>query len=119
MNTKRKTLPPYARQLIQRMKAGYRPTNGVNVYASWDFGRHLLDIGMKDLIVFPPDADPQSYDWSFFSGQDVSLINSGGHADYDVLKDLAALLVRSGARRVGLIDPLHPLLWFEPARKAA
>ena len=39
--------------------------------------------------------------------------------DYEKLKALAELLVKSGVKSVGLIDPDHPMHWFIPKRKVA
>ena len=103
----RTPLPPFGKQLKERMGSGYQPTNGVYIYTSWDMGR-VIPHG----VTFPPDATPNDFDWSFLAGQDISLINTESYADYETLKTLAVLLVKSGVKRVGLIDVDHPLWWF-------
>jgi len=70
-------------------------------------------------VTFPPDADPNEYDWTFLAGQEILLINTEGFAEYEKLKDLAVLLVKSGVKSVGLIDPDHALHWYFPRSKAA
>jgi len=105
----KKKLPPFGKQLKTRMLKGYRPKNGVNIYTSWNMGR-VIPHG----VTFPPDATPNEYDWSFLTGQEISLINTESYADYETLKELAVLLVKSGAKSVGLIDIEHPLQWFVP-----
>jgi len=104
-----KKLPPYGKQLKERMRKGYIPNNGVYIYTSWNMG-HNYHHG----VTFPPEADPNEYDWSFLAGQEISLINTESYADYETLKELAVLLVKSGAKSVGLIDIEHPLQWFVP-----
>jgi len=108
------SLPPYGKQLKTRMRKGYCPKNGVNIYTNWKIPKIV-----PDAITFPPDADPTDYDWSFLAGHEISLINSEGYADYEILKKLAVLLVQSGVKSVGLIDREHPLQWFVPEVKAA
>jgi len=108
----KKKLPPYGKQLKERMRSGYQPKNGVNIYTSWNMG-HNYHHG----VTFPPEALPNDFDWSFLAGQEVSLINTEGYADYENLKQLAVLLVQSGVMRVGLIDLDHPLQWFVPEIK--
>ena len=108
----KKKLPPFGKQLKERMRSGYQPTNGINIYTSWNMG-HNHNHG----ITFPPDSDPNEFDWSFLAGQRISLINTGGYADYEKLKYLAVLLVRSGAKSVGLVDINHPLQWYVPETK--
>jgi len=44
---------------------------------------------------------------------------SESYADYEKLKELAVLLVKSGVKSVGLIDAEHALHWFLPRSKAA
>ena len=104
-----KPLPPFGKRLKERMRKGYRPTNGVNIYTSWNMGRPY-----PHCITFPPEASPDDFDWSFLAGQEISLINTCGYADYEKLVGLSRLLVRSGVKRVGLIDPEHSLRWFVP-----
>lgn len=108
-----KKLPPFGKQLKRKMLSGYRPLNGVNIYTSWDMGK-VIPHGMT----FPPESNPQDYDWSFLAGQEISLINTGGYADYKTLKELAILLVKSGVKSVGLIDVDHPLQWYVPEPEA-
>jgi hypothetical protein len=103
----KKQLPPFGKQLNKRILSGRWPTNGVNIYTSWDMGR-VIPHG----ITFPPEASPDEYDWSFLVGQEISLINTESYADYEVLKQLAVLLVQSGVKCVGLIDINHPIQWF-------
>ena len=107
-----KTLPPYGKQLKERMRSGYQLTNGVNIYTSWNMGKNI-----PHGITFPPEAKPNDFDWTFLAGQEISLINTNGNADYETLKELAVLLVKSGVKNVGLIDAGHPLLWFVPEIK--
>ena len=108
----KKKLPPYGKQLKERMRSGYQPRNGINIYTSWNMG-HNYHHG----VTFPPEALPNDSDWSFLAGQDISLVNTESYADYETLKTLAVLLVRSGVMRVGLIDVDHPLQWFVPEVK--
>ena len=84
----------------------------MNIYTSWNMGR-VIPHG----ITFPPEASPDDYDWSFLADQDISLINTESYADYQILKELAVLLVKSGVMRVGLIDLDHPLQWYVPEVK--
>jgi len=109
----KKKLPPFGKQLKERMRKGYTPTNGVNIYTSWNMG-HNYHHG----LTFPPEALPNDFDWSFLAGQEITLINTGGYADYEKLKELAVLLVKSGVKCVGLNDGnAHPLQWFIPEVK--
>lgn len=108
----KKQLPPYGKKLMRRMRSGYRPTNGINIYTSWNMGR-LIPHG----ITFPPEASPNDFDWTFIAGQEISLINTEGYAAYETLKQLAVLLVQSGVKCVGLIDAEHHLQWFIPETK--
>ena len=107
-----KKLPPFGKQLKSKMRSGYQPTNGVNIYTSWNMG-HNYHHG----VTFPPDADPNEYDWSFLAGQEITLTNTGRYAEYEKLKQLAVLLVKSGIKSVGLIDLDHPLQWYVPEEK--
>ena len=104
-------LPPYGRRLKDKMLTGWRPTNGVNVYCSWRMARAFPH------VCFPPEADPSDFDWTFLAGQEISLINTSGYADYEKLKELSVILVKSGVKNVGLIDVDHPLQWFVPEAK--
>ena len=110
----KKKLPPFGKQFKERMRKGYRPANGVNIYTSWNMGK-VIPHG----ITFPPEVSPNDYDWSFLAGQDISLINTENYADYGILTELAVLLVKSGVMRAGLIDVGHPLQWFVPEVKGA
>jgi len=109
-----KKLPPFGKRLKERMLSGWQPPNGVNIYPSWNMGRFI-----PHGITFPPEAEPDDFDWSFLVGQRISLINTEGYAEYEKLKQLAVLLVQSGAKSVGLIDPDNPLQWYVPERVAA
>jgi len=109
-----KKLPPFGKRLKERMRSGSRPKNGVNVYTSWNMGK-VIPHG----ITFPPEASADEFDWSFLKGCEISLINTNGNADYEKLKALAILLVESGVKSVGLIDPDHSLHWYLPRSKAA
>lgn len=109
-----KKLPPFGKKLKARMLSGYQPTNGVNIYTSWNLGR-VIPHG----ITFPPEALPSDYDWTFLADLEISLINTESYADYEILKRLAVLLVQSGVKRVGLIDLDYPLQWFIPKEMAA
>ena len=108
----RTPLPPFGKQLKEKMWKGYRPKNGVYIYPSWNMGRPW-----PHCLTFPPEAAPDEFDWSFLTGQEISLINTGGYADYEILTALAVLLVKSGVKSVGLIDVDHPLQWFVPEVK--
>jgi len=108
----KKPLPPFGKRLKIKMQSELQPSNGVNIYTSWNMSRPLLHA-----VTFPPDASPSDYDWTFLSGQEISLINTEGAADYETLKALAVLLVKSGVKSVGLIDAKHPLQWFVPEVK--
>jgi len=107
-----KPLPPFGKRLKKKMESGWRPKNGVNIYTSWNMG-HNYHHG----VTFPPEADPHNYDWSFLVGQEISLINTESFAEYEKLKELAILLVKSGVKSVGLIDVEHPLQWYIPEVK--
>lgn len=107
-----KILPPFGKRLKERMRKGHILTNGVNIYTSWNMGR-VIPHG----VTFPPDALPTDYDWSFLTDQEISLINTEGFAEYEKLKELAVLLVKSGVKSVGLIDVEHPLQWYVPEVK--
>ncbi|MCZ6565211.1 MAG: hypothetical protein O6852_03650 [Gammaproteobacteria bacterium] len=108
----KKKLPPFGKRLKERMRKGFYSTNGVNIYTSWNMGRPY-----SHCITFPPEASPDDYDWSFLTGQEISLINTNGNADYESLKELAVLLVKSGVKSVGLIDVEYPLQCFVPKVK--
>ena len=108
----KKKLPPFGRRLLKNIQSGQNPTNGIIISTSWGFSKFV-----PNSITFPPDAQPRDFDWSFLVGQEISLINTEGAADYDVLKDLAVLLVKSGVKSVGLIDVDHPQEWFVPEVK--
>lgn len=110
---KKKRFPPFGKQLLKEMmRSGWQPPNGVNIYTSWSMGRPY-----PHCITFPPEASPDEYDWSFLTGQEISLTNTNGNADYETLKELAVLLVQSGAKSVALIDGDHPLQYFVPGTK--
>jgi len=113
MSTKVKPFPSYGRRMFQRMKTGWHPTNGVNVYTSWRMARCF-----PHGVCFPPDARPDEFNWTFLAGQDITLINTEGRCDYDTLKKLAVIIIQSGAARVGLVDADHPLEWFVPGKEA-
>jgi len=36
----KKKLPPFGKQLKERMRKGYQPNNGVNIYTSWNMGHN-------------------------------------------------------------------------------
>jgi len=110
----KKKLPPFGKRLKERIKKGCQPTYGVNIYTSWNMGRPF-----PHCITFPPEASPNDFDWTFLAGQEISLINTNGNADYETLKELAVLLVKSGVKNVGLVDAEHPLLRYEPEGRAA
>ena len=108
-----KPLPPFGKRLKERMRKGCRPTNGVNIYTSWNMGK-VISHG----VTFPPEASPDEFDWTFLAGQEISLINTESFADYEKLKELAVLLVKSGVKSVGLDDGVeHPLQWYVPKVK--
>lgn len=108
----KKKLPPYGKQLKERMRSGYQPTNGVNIFTSWSMGAPW-----PHCLIFPPGAGPDDYHWNFLAGQEISLINTESFTEYKILKQLAVILVQSGVKRVGLIDLDHPLHWFLPEVK--
>lgn len=110
----KKKLPPFGKQLKERMRKGYRPKNGVNIYTSWNMGK-VISHG----VTFPPDATPNEFNWTFLAGQEISLINTESLAEYEKLKELAELLIQSGVKSVGLIDLDHSLHWYLPERIAA
>ena len=107
-----KPLPPFGKQLKTKMQSGWQPRNGVNIYTSWNMG-HNYHHG----LTFPPEANPIDFEWTFLAGQEISLINTNGNADYEKLKELAVLLVKSGVKNVGLVDAEYPLQWFIPELK--
>ena len=109
----KKKLPPFGKRLKERLRSGYQPTNGVNIYTSWKIKSVL------HAVTFPPDAQPDDFDWTFLKGQEISLINVDDTADYETLKELAVLLVKSGVKSVGLVDINHPLQWYVPEVKGA
>ena len=106
-----KKLPPFGKRLLKKIQSGQNPTS-VNIYTSWGMGRNI-----PHSVTFPPDADPNEYEWSLLVGQEISLINTNSNCDYEKLKELAVLLVKSGVKNVGLIDVEHPLQWFVPEVK--
>jgi len=108
-----KKLPPYGRRLVMRMKAGWQPTNGINIFCCWKTARSF-----PEAVCFPPGASPSDYDWTFLAGQDITVINTESRCDYSMLWELAVMLVQSGAARVGLVDVAHPLEWFIPGKEA-
>ena len=69
----------------------------------------LVDVGGRLLYL-------TCEDWSFLADQEITLTNTKRCADYEILKQLAVLLVQSGAKSVGLIDPDHLLQWFIPEK---
>lgn len=103
------SLPPFGNRLHNKLCQGWRPTNGINIYTSWETAR-----GMQHGVCFPPELRPDDFDWRFLRGQDISLINTNSLADYRLLQELAELLIKSGAARVGLVDVDHPLQWYIP-----
>lgn len=105
-----KPFPPFGRRLQNKLRTGWRPTNGINIYTSWRSAR-----AMPHGVCFPPESDPALYAWFFLRGQDISLINTNSLASYSVLQKLAELLIKSGAVRVGLVDVDHPLFWYVPS----
>jgi hypothetical protein len=108
-----KPLPPYGKKLIREISKN-KITNGVNIFTSWGNGKIF-----PNALTFPPDAQPTDFDWSFLQSQEISLINTKGNCEYEKLKELAVLLVKSGVKHVGLIDVEHPLQWFVPKEVAA
>ena len=108
----KKPLPPFGKRLKSRMRKGYQPKNGVNIYPSWNMGRPYLHC-----ITFPPEARPDEYNWTFLKGQEITITNTERCAEYNTLKNLAVLLVQSGARSVALNDGDHPLQYFVPEEK--
>jgi len=107
-----KPLPPFGKRFKKKMESGWQPSNGVQIFTSWNMGRPY-----PHCITFPPEASPDGYDWSFLAGQEISLINTESYAEYEILKQLALLLVQSGVKCVGLIDSDYPLQWFVPEVK--
>ena len=108
----KKKLPPFGKRLRKKMESGWQPTNGVNIYTSWNMGRPW-----PHCLTFPPEADPDKYDWSFLTGQEVTITNTERYVEYDILKNLAVLLVQSGVKSVALNDGDHPLEYFMPEVK--
>jgi len=106
----KKKLPPFGKRLKERMRKGWQPPNGINIYTSWNMGHNYYHG-----VTFPPDALPNDYDWSFLIGQEISLINTCSYAEYEKLEELAVLLVKSGVKSVGLIDVGYSLQWYIPA----
>ena len=106
-----KRLPPYGRRFLNHVQSGHRPTNGVNICTSWNINSVL------HAVTFPPEAKPNDFDWTFLTGQEISLINTNSNANYETLKELAVLLIKSGVKSVGLVDINHPLQWFVPEVK--
>ena len=103
-----KSLPPYGKRLTREINKG-TIRNGVNIYTSWGNGKIF-----SNALTFPPEAQPEDFDWSFLESQEISLINTNSNCEYEKLKELAVLLVKSGVKNVGLIDVEHPLQWFIP-----
>lgn len=103
----RTPLPPFGKQLKAKMQSGWQPPNGINIYVSWDMGRPW-----PHCLTFPPGAEPGDYSWSFIAGHEISLINTERNISFKTLKNLAVLLVQSGAKSVALIDGDHPLQYF-------
>ena len=107
----KRPLPPFGKQLKERMRKGYMPSNSVTISTSWYRGRSQL-AG----ITFPPEASPGEFDWSFLAGQDICLFDEN-LCDYEKLKSLVVILVISGVKSVGLIVLDHPLQWYVPEVK--
>ncbi len=107
-----KKLPPFSKQLKEKIQSGWQPPNGINIYTSWNMGRPW-----PHCLTFPPEADPVEFNWDFLTGQEITLTNTGRYAEYEKLKQLAVLLVKSGVKSVGLNDGDHPLQWFVPEMK--
>lgn len=107
-----KKLPPFGKQLKAKIQSDWRPPNGINIYTSWKMGRPW-----PHCITFPPDSDPSEYNWTFLVGQEITITNTERYAEYNTLKNLAVLLVQSGARSVALNDGDHLLQYFVPEVK--
>lgn len=93
----RKPLPPYGQQLVEAK----RRREHVNCYIcagpnAWN--RHRIRV---DRVVLPPDAEPDDFDWSIFSGLEPTVI--GDDADPTRLSRLTWLLLSAGARLVCVI----------------
>jgi len=90
-----KPLPPFGKQLKTKMQSGWQPRNGVYIYPSWNMGRPY-----PHCITFPPEASPDDYDWSFLTGQEISLTNTNSdelyglaikHHFQDILDDIPVM----------------------------
>ena len=103
-----KPLAPFGKKVIRAIKEG-QIKNGVNIFTCWKNGKFF-----SNALTFPPNAQPGDFDWTFLASQQISLINTNSSCDYEKLKDLAILLIESGAKEVGLIDVDHTLEWYFP-----
>ena len=106
---RRRTLPGYARGLLQARKRGKVPlaVNGVHVSIGRQFGYASAAPGA---FVAVPGRDLDAYDFSVLAGLDVEILACA--VDYSVEIDvLAGMLARQGVRSVRLrrIDAEMPV----------
>jgi len=107
----RRKLPPFARELGERLQdraswpkwAGTSP-DGANVAIwvlvgadAWSVARQWRDSRLITLL--PPGENPSGYDWRRSAGNDPVLIVPCGAVSDAEIHDLAAALLRDGARR--------------------
>ena len=99
--TQRRKLPPYARALRDRLRAGWWPSNGGLFVATgaeaWDWARAWREDLARAYVLLPPDEDPSGYDWAIAAGFEV-LIYDFGDLDERVAEQLAVLALHAGAR---------------------
>lgn len=94
--------PPYGREMIEARRNGQY----VN---PWIFaGRRAFELASRrgpGRLVLPEGDDPAGFDWRCVAGLDVVVRWPG--ASIPEADDLGALLVRSGARSVLVLDDLR------------
>lgn len=97
-------LPPYGREMAERLAAGRPPKNGVWLYVgagAWDRGRPSLQYSTRGVLILPPGEAPSAFRWPVASC-DVLVLHGGGLTGSE-LRDLAVLLVRAGASLVTIV----------------
>lgn len=108
-------LPPYAKQLRTRLqnpelwqKCVGTSADGRHVTLflicgpdAWNVARNW--ISRRLLVVLPPDARPERFDWSVLSGHPPVLIHRAGHVHPDIIERIAAAALRDGVERLFLL----------------
>ena len=104
LNAKR--LPPYAREVVEGMRAGGNPN--VRLYANrpdpWSMARqHRYTFGPASTMVLPVDEEPEAFRWPPLGG----LIANITGLDGELVRRLGACLIGSGVRVAYLLDADH------------